>query len=247
MQKFDRTKNQYIFFDKYFGKQLSEEEFAQVLYFFLDNGMCFRSDLIPNIIKMLEDLRASVETLSSFRYYSSSLLLIYDGAECPQGLHERGRAGARSVEEKLDKILNRTKSASVKTKNGTSGIEDISVPNKGSDNSATPTSYEDAPLSNTGEKVMPTSTETTPTTVESPPLSSLDAPCHSPFNGLHMSKEELNKVRGQVDLRMIDFAHSTHIGYTNDPVTYEGPDEGYITGLDTLISIFRNMETSDTI
>lgn len=39
-----------------------------------------------------------------------------------------------------------------------------------------------------------------------------------------------------VDIRIIDFENITHSGY-KDPVKYEGPDEGFIFGLDSLITI----------
>ena len=43
-------------------------------------------------------------------------------------------------------------------------------------------------------------------------------------------------------VRMIDFAHATHASCKQDPVRYSGPDEGYITGLNTLISVFHSMQ-----
>jgi len=43
-----------------------------------------------------------------------------------------------------------------------------------------------------------------------------------------------------VDVRMIDFEHSTYKGFRDDPV-HEGVDEGYILGLTNLIKIFDDM------
>jgi len=67
LQKFDNVRNQYTFCDKYFGKEFSEAEFGQVLRSFLDNGSCFRSDLLPSILKMLKDLGTSIRSHPSFR------------------------------------------------------------------------------------------------------------------------------------------------------------------------------------
>ena len=53
-----------------------------------------------------------------------------------------------------------------------------------------------------------------------------------------LNLEELRKL---VDLRMIDFAHSTHKACLHDKVSYSGPDEGYLTGLNTLISSLEVM------
>lgn len=44
-----------------------------------------------------------------------------------------------------------------------------------------------------------------------------------------------------VDVRIIDFAHSTHQGLA-DPVSYTGPDSGFIFGLENMISILKNIE-----
>ena len=52
---------------------------------------------------------------------------------------------------------------------------------------------------------------------------------------------QLEDARQLVDVRMIDFAHATHSMCVRDPIKYSGPDEGYILGLDTLISAFRTL------
>lgn len=48
-------------------------------------------------------------------------------------------------------------------------------------------------------------------------------------------------VEPVVDVRIIDFAHSTHQGLA-DPVSYTGPDSGFIFGLENMISILKNIE-----
>ena len=45
-----------------------------------------------------------------------------------------------------------------------------------------------------------------------------------------------------VDVRMIDFEHSTYAGFLDDP-RHEGVDAGYIFGLTNLIRIFEDMLT----
>jgi hypothetical protein len=80
LQKFDASKNEYLFRDKYYGRSLDDEGFYQELRAFLHNGVCFRSDLIPNLLSMVQELRKVVERQCSYRFYSSSLLIIYDGA-----------------------------------------------------------------------------------------------------------------------------------------------------------------------
>ena len=87
-QKYDAAQNEYIFRDKYYGRGLSEVGFREELRSFLHNGVQFRGDLLSDIIVTLEELVRVVERQDSYRFFSSSLLIIYDGAECPED--ERG-------------------------------------------------------------------------------------------------------------------------------------------------------------
>jgi len=44
-----------------------------------------------------------------------------------------------------------------------------------------------------------------------------------------------------VDLRMIDFAHSTFKGFRGDTAVHEGPDRGYVMGLESLEHILEDL------
>lgn len=55
-----------------------------------------------------------------------------------------------------------------------------------------------------------------------------------------MSTSELTEDRHHIDLRMIDFARSTHADHY-DQTCYEGLDECYLDGLDSLIQLFQQM------
>ena len=43
-----------------------------------------------------------------------------------------------------------------------------------------------------------------------------------------------------VDVRLIDFAHSTHIGM-HDKATYDGPDDNLISGISNFIKILEEL------
>lgn len=113
------------------------EGFRQALYQFLHDGTRFRMELLEPIQHQLQALLLVIRSQSSYRFYSSSLLIIYDGQETPQTPH------------------------------GTNVIK--------------------------------------------------------------------------VDVRMIDFAHTTYKGSWNEHTTYDGPDPGYIFGLENLIQILQGI------
>lgn len=69
---------------------------------FLHNGVCFRSDLIPSLLSMVQELKMIIKRQASYRFYSSSLLIIYDGAVIPQTTsHESQGPVATGKELKL--------------------------------------------------------------------------------------------------------------------------------------------------
>lgn len=56
--------------------------------------------------------------------------------------------------------------------------------------------------------------------------------------------QELPHSRGnnvKVDVKMIDFAHTTHQGFTQDKIKHAGPDTDYIFGLRNLLNLFQEL------
>ncbi|KAJ1109160.1 hypothetical protein NDU88_006524 [Pleurodeles waltl] len=149
MQVFQMNTGHYVCRNKYYGRGLSIDGFRHALFQYLHNGLELRKDLFDPVLTKLRGLLGVLERQASYRFYSSSLLIIYDGKECPK----------------------RTENMDTETP------EDI------------------------------------------PSLS-------HPF----MPK---------VDVRMIDFAHSTFKGFRDDPTVHDGPDKGYVFGLKSLIHILE--------
>ncbi|KAM5263489.1 inositol hexakisphosphate kinase 3 [Ctenodactylus gundi] len=154
MQVYQTEKKHFLCKDKYYGRKLSVEGFRQALCQFLHNGSRLRTELLGPILHRLQALLSVIKGQSSYRFYSSSLLIIYDGQE----LLERSPCSLH-LQEAPQKTL--------------------------SDPSA-----------------------------------------------------DLSKV----DIRMIDFAHTTYKGSWNEPTTYDGPDPGYIFGLENLIAILQDIQ-----
>jgi len=59
---------------------LSIDEFRLSLIQFIDNGHQKRLDVLPEIIQRLESLYIIINSLLKYRFYSGSLLIVYDGS-----------------------------------------------------------------------------------------------------------------------------------------------------------------------
>ncbi|NXL75700.1 IP6K3 kinase, partial [Leptocoma aspasia] len=148
MQVYQADTGHFLCKDKYYGRKLSPEGFRQTLRQFLCNGNQLHTDLLEPIIQRLKALLAVIRKQSSYRFYSSSLLIIYDGQE-----HKES------------------------------------------------------------------------------------ADHHLPFPKTHGTNPS------RVDVRMIDFAHTTFKGSKSNPnpTPHDGPDPGYIFGLENLIKILQSL------
>lgn len=180
LQVFNACKEEFVYHSKYWGRSLEEEEFYQALRDFTHNGRRQITEVIPGLVTMLKRLREVISQMESYRFFSSSLLIVYDGSE-----PDHGRQGLQ---------------------NGCVGNDD------------------------------PSKLWTEHCTMSPAPLGwRINRQSHSP------SVVELSEIRRHVDIRMIDFAHTTHRGLADDAVCYSGVDESYVLGLSTLIRAFDEM------
>ncbi|OQE32853.1 hypothetical protein PENFLA_c001G04337 [Penicillium flavigenum] len=91
MQAWNVKKQEYIFEDKYFGRDLkSGREFQDALTRFLYDGLSYASvaKKIPVILEKLALLEHMIRRLERYRLYASSLLILYDGE--PQSQPQQG-------------------------------------------------------------------------------------------------------------------------------------------------------------
>lgn len=84
MQAWNVKKQEYIFEDKYFGRDLkSGREFQDALTRFLYDGVSYTSvaKKIPIILEKISLLEHMIRKLDRYRLYASSLLILYDGEQ----------------------------------------------------------------------------------------------------------------------------------------------------------------------
>ncbi|VDP02838.1 unnamed protein product [Soboliphyme baturini] len=129
---YDEVSGKYNCYGKYLGRRLTVDGFKQVIKSYFHNGVQFHSVLIDSLIPKLQTLSKILFCCNGFRFFSSSLLVIYDG-------------------------------------------------------------------------------------------------------------DRYNNEVADIDIRMIDFEHSTFPGFKDDP-SYDGPDTGYLKGIESLISVMRQIQ-----
>ncbi|XP_064626266.1 inositol hexakisphosphate kinase 1-like [Lineus longissimus] len=204
MQIYQRDTRQFICQNKYAGRKLSAETIRDALYQFLNDGVCLCTDLIDQILERLKQLYSLLSKQNSFRFYSSSLLIMYDGKE-------RKTTDARTPTASVT-AYDKESNAKTWKKNIT---EDLDWSH----------------TSRTSEK-------------RSDPVKHV-SPDHSRSHdslGKNSRQETNHRL---VDVRMIDFAHTTHQGFHHDRQR-SGPDTGYLFGLTNLIKIFEEIKDQNS-
>lgn len=132
-------------------------------------------------------MQAALEACESYRFYSSSLLVIYDG-ELP--------CSRRSTEDRLSDEEGEEEEEEEEEEQGAFGF----------------------------------------------PHSTGGASASSSSGASSGANSSSGNSRPVVDVRMIDFAHTTCRHYREDSVVHEGQDSGYIFGLQNLITIISQLE-----
>ncbi|XP_042180810.1 inositol hexakisphosphate kinase 1 isoform X3 [Oncorhynchus tshawytscha] len=163
MQVYQMDTGHYLCRNKYYGRSLSIEGFRHALHQYLHNGASLRKDLFEPMLCKLRSLKAILERQTTYRFYSSSLLIIYEGKE-PELAYQLHQEPLQPLPP------------------------------------------------------QPSDPHTPP-----PPLPLPSSPSIS------------------VDVRMIDFAHSTFKGFRDDQTVHDGPDRGYVFGLESLIKILEGL------
>ncbi|KAI9306323.1 inositol polyphosphate kinase [Cunninghamella echinulata] len=78
MQIYNFHQGQFIFEDKYKGRELTTVTFRDTLIRYFDNGHGCQVDFLPTLIRKLVLIFRIIESMDAYRFYASSLLIIYD-------------------------------------------------------------------------------------------------------------------------------------------------------------------------
>ena len=79
MQVYREDLGVYLWRDKYFGRKLDEDGLKDALTEFFHNGQLLRTYAIAAVINRLRAMKKAVEQQQFFRFYSTSLLIAYEG------------------------------------------------------------------------------------------------------------------------------------------------------------------------
>ncbi|KAK6318687.1 hypothetical protein J4Q44_G00098980 [Coregonus suidteri] len=190
MQVYQMDTGHYLCRNKYYGRSLSIEGFRHALHQFMHNGASLRKDLFEPMLCKLRSLKAVLERQTTYRFYSSSLLIIYEGKE-PEMAHAWQKASPPAPQPAAEM----------------------------------PSEKEEAVAVNPGPQQPPQALCLPPSDPHGP------TPPPPRTSGPSVS----------VDVRMIDFAHSTFKGFRDDQTVHDGPDRGYVFGLESLIKILEGL------
>ncbi|XP_064823127.1 inositol hexakisphosphate kinase 1-like [Oncorhynchus masou masou] len=226
MQVYQMDTGHYLCRNKYYGRSLSIEGFRHALHQYLHNGASLRKDLFEPMLCKLRSLKAVLEKQTTYRFYSSSLLIIYEGKE-PELAHVWQKAprlvpqpAAEMPSEKEEVVLvNPGVGMGVHGPGLLLGLQTVQRPTE-------------EPLQLPQALLPPPHCPPTPPQPQQPPSDPHGPPRPPP----RPSSPGIS-----VDVRMIDFAHSTFKGFRDDQTVHDGPDRGYVFGLESLIKILEGI------
>uniref|UniRef100_A0A0G4FCR6 Kinase n=1 Tax=Chromera velia CCMP2878 TaxID=1169474 RepID=A0A0G4FCR6_9ALVE len=90
-QVYNRRNDMLCYRDKYWGRKLTAERVTEAIHQWFYNGVSCHLDLIAVLVEKLETLMKCLNELRHWRFWSSSLLIVYDG-------------GINDIEEKLQSV-----------------------------------------------------------------------------------------------------------------------------------------------
>ncbi|XP_063222894.1 inositol hexakisphosphate kinase 1-like isoform X2 [Bacillus rossius redtenbacheri] len=238
MQVYQVTTKQFLCRNKFYGRSLSVSGFQQAIKQFFHNGLCSRYDVIPPLIRRLEELIVVLGHQDTIRFYTTSLLLLYEGAvdttnfdfsvDSYAHLKDDFKSACSSLKTTVGKDFPSGQSDIFDALGAkSSSVENMNVVDRFSNELS---HSEDLYKSRCCHHRRRSSSASCDDASANMSSSFDSSPLQTP-----RPSEPL------VDVRIIDFAHSTHKAL-DDPVVYSGPDRGFLFGLENMITILKNIE-----
>ncbi|XP_030212521.1 inositol hexakisphosphate kinase 2 [Gadus morhua] len=227
MQVYRSDSGQLMFMNKYHGRKLSLPGFKEALFQFFHDGLRLRGELLSPVLRRLQQMQAALAACESYRFYSSSLLIIYDGEPRPGHARRRRRSEHGLSEEEEEEEEEEDEDEEDEDKAGDEGAGGLEEDNEDGE----------------GEEVSVAGA--LGFAHGSPPPGSASCSGGGASGGTATGRQRAGPSdprRPSVDVRMIDFAHTTCRDYREDSVVHEGQDSGYIFGLQNLITIISELE-----
>ncbi|TMS19202.1 Inositol hexakisphosphate kinase 2 [Larimichthys crocea] len=216
MQVYRSDTGQLMFMSKFHGRRLTLPDFKEALFQFFHSGRRLRRELFSPVLRRLREMQAALEACESYRFYSSSLLIIYDGASHRKHTRQHTEDGLSEEEdddEEEDEEVEAEPEMEEEEEEEEEEVGEVA-----------------------GALDFPHSPSTSSDGCSSSGSSAVSQACLSRSD--HRSPA--------VDVRMIDFAHTTCRHFQGDSVVYEGLDSGYLFGLQNLITIISELENHST-
>jgi len=209
MQVYQANIGRYICRSKTYGRGLTTAGLRSALRQFFSDGLTIRSDVIRALLQRLSQLRELLASLDSYRFYTSSLLITYDG-------------GVREGTSQPDPVVCRN------------SLSTSSLPLLSGGSSAPPRARHTS-----AHSLRFSATNCESLGGGGPPKRKRSVSCsQAGIRKKDLVQWERITSGRVVDVRLIDFAHSTHRGL-QDSVEHEGPDQGFLFGLENLVSILE--------
>ena len=239
-QSYQATTGDFICRDKYYGRKLSTEGMRDTLYQFVHNGCTLRLDVLDPLLAQLRRLHKVLSQYDTFRFYSSSLLIMYDGGDWQlndNDTNKRTTGGGSTASSASSAKPTGAALAPNRQRHDSSPLR-LPYADVDSDNSMM---CEDSDSRDSENMAHHPPSQQTSSSSSSSTQQQQQQQSSVQCNGM-LSK---TPHKPKVDIRMIDFAHVTHRGFRGDSIIHEGPDHGYLFGLENLIKMFEKIKKQE--